>query len=95
MYCSPHEMLYPYGDGSSDAYYILEGNWEIFDKDDLRLGRIGSSKIFGETSLMLNTKRTVTAVAVAAGLKAQKISKNYILRLAKKERIIFALWEKT
>lgn len=44
---------------------------------------------------MLNTKRTVTAVAGAAGLKARKIPKNYILRLAKKEPIIFALWEKT
>ena len=92
---SPHEMIYSYGDGSSDAYYILEGNSEIFDKDGLRLGRIGSSEIFGETSLMLNTKRTVTAVAGAAGLKARKIPKNYILRLAKKEPIIFALWEKT
>ena len=47
---SPHEMIYSYGDGSSDAYYILEGNSEIFDKDGLRLGRIGSSEIFGETS---------------------------------------------
>lgn len=53
---SPHEMIYSYCDGSSDAYYILEGNSEIFD----------------ETSLMLNTKRTVTAVAGAAGLKARK-----------------------
>ncbi len=66
-------MIYSYGDGSSDAYYILEGNWEIFDKDGLRLVRIWSSKIFGETSFMINTKRTVTAVAGAAGLNARKI----------------------
>lgn len=92
---SPHEMIYSYGDRSNDAYYILEGNSEIFDKNGLRLGRIGTSEIFGETSLILNTKRTVTAVAGAAGLKARKIPKNYILRLSKKEPIIFALWEKT
>ena len=77
-------MVYSYGDGSSDAYYILEGNTEIFDKDGLRLGRIGSSEIFGETWLMLNTKRTVTAVAGAAGLKARK----------KYPRIIFWDWQK-
>ena len=81
---SPHEMIYSYGDGSSDAYYILEGNSEIFDKDGLRLGRIGSSEIFGETSLMLNTKRTVTTVAGAAGLKSTKNTQELYFETGKK-----------
>ncbi len=92
---SPHEPIYSFGEISHVAFYILDGNAEIFDKQGLKLGRIGVKEIFGETSLILNTKRTVTAVAGAGGLKARKIPRSFILKLSEKEPVLFALWQKT
>ena len=91
----PGEIVYQAGDIPKEAYLILEGYVNIETKDGLKLNRIGMGEIFGETSILLDLPRTVTAKVCTQKLVAKKIPKSYFTNLNKTNVILNALIRKT
>jgi len=91
----PDEIVYQAGDIPKEAYLILEGYVNIETKDGLKLNRIGIGEIFGETSILLDLPRTVTAKVCTQKLVAKKIPKSYFTNLSKTNVILNALIRKT
>jgi len=91
----PGEIIYQAGDIPEEAYLILEGYVNIETKDGLKLNRIGMGEIFGETSILLDLPRTVTAKVCVQKLVAKKIPKSYFTNLNKTNVILNALIRKT
>jgi len=91
----PGEIIYQAGDVPEEAYLILEGYVIIETKDGLKLNRIGMGEIFGETSILLDLQRTVTAKVCTQKLVAKKIPKSYFTNLNKTNVILNALIRKT
>jgi len=91
----PGEIIYQAGDIPKEAYLILEGYVNIETKDGLKLNRIGMGEIFGETSILLDLPRTVTAKVCTQKLVAKKIPKSYFTKLNKTNVILNALIRKT
>ena len=91
----PGEIIYQAGDVPEEAYLILEGYVIIETKDGLKLNRIGMGEIFGETSILLDLPRTVTANVCTQKLVAKKIPKSYFTNLNKTNVILNALIRKT
>ena len=91
----PGEIVYQAGDIPKEAYLILEGYVNIETKDGLKLNRIGMGEIFGETSILLDLPRTVTAKVCTQKLIAKKIPKSYFTNLSKTNVILNALIRKT
>ena len=91
----PGEIVYQAGDFPKEAYLILEGYVNIETKDGLKLNRIGIGEIFGETSILLDLPRTVTAKVCTQKLVAKKIPKSYFTNLSKTNVILNALIRKT
>ena len=73
----PNALIYDYNTPSFNAYYIIEGQVDIFTPRGLKLNSIGPSEVFGEASLLLDKKRSVTARAGTRGGK-NKISSQVI-----------------
>jgi len=91
----PGEIIYQAGDIPKEAYLILEGYVNIETKDGFKLNRIGMGEIFGETSILLDLPRTVTAKVCTQKLVAKKIPKSYFTNLNKTNVILNALIRKT
>ena len=91
----PGEIVYQAGDFPKEAYLILEGYVNIETKDGLKLNRIGMGEIFGETSILIDLPRTVTAKVCTQKLVAKKIPKSYFTNLSKTNVILNALIRKT
>jgi len=91
----PGEIVYQAGDIPKEAYLILEGYVNIETKDGLKLNRVGMGEIFGETSILLDLPRTVTAKVCTQKLVAKKIPKSYFTNLSKTNVILNALIRKT
>jgi CRP-like cAMP-binding protein len=89
-----NEVVYEVGDQGFDAYLIMEGSVDILTSDGLRLSRLSKDEIFGETSLLLETTRTVSVVAGGAGVTARKIPKNYFDEIRRKDIVLAALIRK-
>tara|TARA_B100001248_G_scaffold146568_1_gene110105 strand:- start:76 stop:549 length:474 start_codon:yes stop_codon:yes gene_type:complete len=92
---NPGELIYEIGSIPEEAYLILEGYVNIETVDNFRLNRLGIGEIFGETSLLLGTKRTVTAKACAQKVVANIIPKDYFLKLKDTDVVLNALIRKT
>ena len=90
----PAEVIYRAGDPSNEAFLIMEGSVQIFTSQGLLLNRIGTHEILGETSLLLNVSRTVTAIAASTGAKATRIPKQYFDDLSSRDRVAGALIRK-
>ena len=91
----PGELIYSSGNVSSEAYLILEGFVNLETNDGFRLSRLGIGEIFGETSLLLGTKRTVTAKACDQKVVANIIPKDYFKKLADTDVVLNAIIRKT
>jgi CRP-like cAMP-binding protein len=89
------EVIYRAGDPSNEAFLIMEGSVQIFTSEGLLLNRIGTNEILGETSLLLNVSRTVTAIAALTGAKATRIPRQYFEDIAARERVTGALIRKS
>jgi CRP-like cAMP-binding protein len=89
------ETVYQVGDKGFEAYLIMEGTVDILTGDGLRLSRLGKDEIFGETSLLLQTTRSVSVVAGAGGVTARKIPKSYFDEIRRKDIVVAALIRKT
>ena len=89
------EVIYRAGDPSNEAFLIMEGSVQIFTSEGLLLNRIGTNEILGETSLLLNVSRTVTAIAASTGAKATRIPRQYFKDIAARDRVTGALIRKS
>ena len=89
------ETVYEVGDKGFEAYLIMEGTVDILTGDGLKLSRLGKDEIFGETSLLLQTTRSVSVVAGAGGVTARKIPKSYFDEIRRKDIVVAALIRKT
>ena len=58
------EVIYKAGDQSEFAYLLTKGEVEIISDKGKRVGFINEDEVFGELSILLKTKRTVTAIAL-------------------------------
>ena len=58
------EVIYKAGDESNFAYLLTKGEVEIISEKGTRVGFINEDEVFGELSILLKTKRTVTAIAL-------------------------------
>ena len=58
------ETIYKVGDEPDFAYILTTGEIEIISEKGTRVGFINEDEVFGELSILLNTKRTVTAIAL-------------------------------
>ena len=89
------EVIYRAGDPSNEAFLIMEGSVQIFTSEGLLLNRIGTNEILGETSLLLNVSRTVTAITASTGAKATRIPRQYFEDIAARDRVTGALIRKS
>ena len=58
------EIIYKVGDEPDFAYLLTTCEVEIISDKGTRVGFINEDEVFGELSILLNTKRTVTAIAL-------------------------------
>ncbi len=58
------EVIYKAGDPSEFAYLLTKGEVEIKSEKGKSVGFINENEVFGELSILLNTKRTVTTIAL-------------------------------
>ena len=91
----PGEIIYEAGSLPKEAYLILEGYVNLETKDGLKLNRLGIGEIFGESSILLDVPRTVTARVCAQKLVAKKIPKSYFTKMMNSNVILGALIRKT
>ena len=92
---NPGELIYEIGSIPEEAYLIVEGYVNIETQDQFKLNTLGKGEIFGESSLLLGTKRTVTARADTQKVIANIIPKDYFLKLKKNDLVLNALIRKT
>ena len=92
---NPGELIYEIGSIPEEAYLILEGYVNIETQDMFKLNTLGKGEVFGESSLLLGTKRTVTARADTKRVVANIIPKDYFLKLKKNDLVLNALIRKT
>ena len=72
------EIIYKVGDEPDFAYLLTQGEVEILSDKGTRVGFINKDEVFGELSILLNTKRTVTAITLKES-KALLIPKENLL----------------
>ena len=89
-----NEVIYRAGDPSGEAYLIMDGSVELFTAEGLRLNRIGANEILGETSLLIESERTVTAIASAVGAKATRIPRQHFNEISSRDKVTAALIRK-
>ena len=92
---NPGELIYEIGSVPEEAYLILEGYVNIETQDQYKLNTLGKGEVFGESSLLLGTKRTVTARADTQKVIANIIPKDYFSQLKKNDVVLNALIRKT
>ncbi len=91
----PYEIIYKAGDDSDGVYLIKEGIVVLYTPEGLKLNEISDKEIFGETSIILNSKRTVTAKTGKNPVFATYIPKPNFLRLMNKDTALSAIIRKT
>ena len=83
----PKTVIYKFGDQSDFAYLLKEGAVEILSENGTKVGYVNAKEVFGEQSILLNTSRTVTAVAIEK-CAAVKIPKETLLNEFKESSIL-------
>jgi len=79
--------IYNFNDESDFAYLLKEGEIQIISEKGIKVGFINENEIFGEQSILLNTKRTVTAKA-AKDSSAIKITRETLQKEFEKSSIL-------
>ena len=91
----PYEVIYSAGDEPDGLYLIKEGIVELYTPEGLKLNEISNNEIFGESSIILATKRTVTAKTGKFNVFASFIPKKNFLQLIEKNTALSAIIKKT
>tara|TARA_S200000501_G_scaffold215436_1_gene202205 strand:+ start:172 stop:639 length:468 start_codon:yes stop_codon:yes gene_type:complete len=95
MNWKPYEVIYSAGDEPDGVYLIKEGIVELYTPEGLKLNEISDNEIFGESSIILTTKRTVTAKTGKLNVFASFIPKINFLQLIEKNVALSAIIKKT
>lgn len=95
MNWKPYELIYSAGDEPDGVYLIKEGIVELYTPEGLKLNEISDNEIFGESSIILTTKRTVTAKTGKLNVFASFIPKINFLQLIEKNVALSAIIKKT
>ena len=80
-------IIYNFNDESDCAYLLKEGEVQIISEKGINVGFINENEIFGEQSILLGVKRTVTAKAVKDST-AVKITKEALTKEFQKSSIL-------
>ena len=91
----PYEVIYSAGEEPDGLYLIKEGIVELYTPEGLKLNEISDNEIFGESSIILATKRTVTAKTGKFNVFASFIPKKNFLQLIDKNPALSAIIKKT
>ena len=91
----PYEVIYSAGDDPDGVYLIKEGKVDLYTPEGLKLNEIGDNEIFGESSIILGTKRTVTAKAGKFSVFASYIPKTNFLHLMEQNIALSTIIKKT
>ncbi len=92
---SPGETIYEIDSKPEGIFIIISGLVNIYARDGLLLNSIGEKELLGETSTILNKKRSVTARAGPTGASAVYINKKNLETALKKNSSLRAILEKT
>ena len=79
VYWKAGETIYNFNDESDFAYLLKKGEIQIISDKNIKVGFINENEVFGEQSILLGTRRTVTAKATKDS-EAVKIPKERLLR---------------
>ena len=85
----PNEVIYKVDDVPTCAFLIIEGAVMLYTREGLQL-----NEILGETSLLLEKNRTVTAISGNTGARAKRIPARYFTELTARDKVIGALIRK-
>ena len=92
---APDEIIYAVDSKPDGIFIIVSGTVNIYARDGLLLNSIGEKELLGETSTILNKKRSVTAKAGPNGASAIYINKKKLEAQLKKNTSLKAIIEKT
>ena len=95
MVWNPGELIYKIDSKPDGIFIIVSGLVNIYGRDGLLLNSIGEKELLGETSTILNKKRSVTAKAGPMGASAIYINKNSLESALRKNTSLKAILEKT
>jgi len=71
----PNETIYKIDSQPNGIFIILGGSVDIFARDGLLMNSLDKKELLGETSTILNNKRSVTAKAGSQGATAVYLNK--------------------
>ena len=88
--------IYKIGDEADFTYLLEKGEVEVLSKSSVRVGFINEKEVFGEQSILLNTKRTVTLKTTkdSVAIKIPK-KKTIIAEFQKSSKLIKAILRTT
>ena len=89
------ELIYDVGDASNAAFLVIQGYVYLYTSNGLLLGRVGEGEVFGESSCILKTNRSVKAIAGEHKVLATKIPHFSLKRMVKGDKAIAAILRKT
>jgi|TARA_Y100001970_G_scaffold206430_1_gene251388 CRP-like cAMP-binding protein len=91
----PQELIYDVGDASNEAFLVIQGFVYLYTQNGLLLGRVGEGEVFGETSCILQTNRSVKALAGEHQVLATKIPHFSLKRMVRGDKALSAILRKT
>ena len=90
-----NEFIYKIDSAPNGIFIILDGAVNIYARDGLLLNTLGEKELLGETSTILNNKRSVTAQAGSKGASAVYLNKKDFEAALKINTSLKAIIEKT
>ena len=90
-----NEFIYKIDSDPNGIFIILDGAVNIYARDGLLLNTLGEKELLGETSTILNNKRSVTAQAGSKGASAVYLNKKDFEAALKINTSLKAIIEKT
>ena len=91
---SPGQLIYDYDTPSFHAFLIVKGSVDIYSRKGLKLNTLYEKEMFGESSLLLNKKRSIAAKAGENGASAHLIPKAHITSLREQAPLLAAILRK-
>ena len=91
---SPGQLIYDYDTPSFHAFLIVKGTVNIYSRKGLKLNTLHDKEILGESSLILNKRRSVAAKAGENGASAHLIPKSHLTSLQENAPILAAILRK-
>ena len=87
--------IYKIGDEADFAYLLEKGEVEVLSKNLVRVGFINEKEVFGEQSILLYTKRTVTIKTTKDSVAIKIPKKKIISEFQNSSKLIKAILRTT